>query len=119
MIQTIDLKDDRVLGYRIEGDISLADITPLIAQVKSKVAHNPTKLRAYAEYVSIGSISPQALWEDLKADAAYLSAFERAVVVTDKDWIGWVAKLGNLFPGLTIKVFPFSERNQAMDWIIQ
>ncbi|QMW06927.1 SpoIIAA family protein [Spirosoma foliorum] len=62
---------------------------------------------------------PQAFWEDLKADATYLGAFEKAVVVTDKDWIGWLAKVGNLFPGLEIKVFPFSEREQALQWITQ
>ena len=33
MIQTIGLNDERVLGYRIDGAISLADSTPLIAQV--------------------------------------------------------------------------------------
>ncbi|CAN5632840.1 hypothetical protein BH09BAC4_BH09BAC4_14110 [soil metagenome] len=119
MIQTIDLNDERVLGYRIDGDISLADMTPLLAQLKAKVAHQPTHLRAYAEYVRIGSISPKAFWEDLKADATYLSAFEKAAVVTDKEWVGWLANLGNLFPNLTIKVFPFSQREQAIDWISQ
>ena len=119
MVQTIDLEDDQVLGYRIDGSISLEDINPLIAQVKSKVARHPAKLRAYAEYVSVGSVSPQAFWEDLKADATYLSAFEKAAVVTDKDWVGWLAKLGNLFPGLDIKVFSFSERDKAINWITQ
>ena len=119
MIQTIDLNDERVLGYRIDGAISLEDMKPLIAQLESKVAQHPTHLRAYAEYVSIGSIAPQAFWEDLKTDAKYLSAFEKAVVVTDTVWIGLLAKLGNLFPGLTIRVFPFSERDQAIDWLIR
>jgi hypothetical protein len=119
MIQTIDLKNDCILGYRIDGDISLEDIKPLIAEVKRKVADHPEKLRAYAEYISIGSISPQAFWEDLKADAAFLGAFDKAAVVTDKDWVGLLAKIGNLFPGLTINVFPFSEREQAINWITQ
>ncbi|SFF23190.1 hypothetical protein SAMN05216167_1378 [Spirosoma endophyticum] len=26
MIQTIDLKDERIVGYRIDGDISIYDI---------------------------------------------------------------------------------------------
>ncbi|QMW05498.1 SpoIIAA family protein [Spirosoma foliorum] len=59
MIQTIELNDDRILGYRIDGDITLQDMTPLIEEIKNKVAHHPTKLRAYAEYVRIGSISPR------------------------------------------------------------
>ncbi|GAB3718426.1 hypothetical protein GCM10027592_61360 [Spirosoma flavus] len=119
MIQTIDLNNDRILGYRIDGDITLESITPLIAEVKSKVAHHPGKLRAYAEYISIGSISPGAFWEDLKADAQFLNNFEKAAVVTDKDWVGLLDKVGNLFPGLTIKVFPFSERDLALQWITQ
>ncbi|WP_093834709.1 SpoIIAA family protein [Spirosoma endophyticum] len=98
---------------------TIYDIRPLIDEVKRKVAQYPTNLRAYAEYISVGSISPKAFWEDLNADATYLSAFEKAAVVTDKEWVGSLAKLGNLFPGLTIQVFLFSEREQAIDWISQ
>ena len=57
------------------------------------------------------------MWEDFKIGVEHLTRWERAVVVTDVEWIKQAMRLfGFLMPG-AMKSFPTSEAEQARAWI--
>ena len=116
MIQPIDLQTDTVFAYRVDGQVTADILRPYITVLEEKLKqHN--KMRVYVEYVAIEGISPKAIWDDLKFDVAHLTDFEKAAVVTDKDWVGVSAGLANLIPGLTVKFFKPAEQEQARQWV--
>lgn len=116
MIQQLDLHDNNVFAYRIDGEVTADELKPLTTILDEKTKQHD-KLRIYAEYVGIDNISLKALWEDIKFDISHLTDFEKAAIVTDKEWIGISAGLANLIPGLDVKFFKFSEQEQAQQWI--
>ena len=116
MIQPIDLQDERVFGYRVDGEVTVDDLKPLMDQLEDKTRKH-AKMRVYVEYIQIDAISLRAVWEDLKFDIKHLTDFEKAAVVTDKNWVGVSAITANLIPGLEVKFFKFAEEQQARAWV--
>lgn len=116
MITPIDLQADNVVGYRIDGNFTAADIQPLIDKLNVRLERHE-KLRVYAEYVEIDDIQWRAVWKDLKFDFSHLTDFSKVAVVTDKEWLGLSAGIANLVPGLDVKFFKFSEQEQARQWV--
>ncbi|WP_338876747.1 STAS/SEC14 domain-containing protein [Spirosoma sp. SC4-14] len=116
MIKALDLNDDRILGYRIEGKITAAELKPLFARVEEKKREHK-KMRVYAEYVRMNGLSLGAIWEDIKFDITHFTDFEKVAVVTDTDWVGITGKAAGLIPGLEVRLFSCSEQEQAHEWI--
>ena len=48
----------------------------------------------------------------------FLGKFTRAAVLTDKSWLKIISELeGKLYPGLEIKAFHRSQKNEAEEWL--
>ncbi|QJW89918.1 STAS/SEC14 domain-containing protein [Spirosoma taeanense] len=116
MIQPIDLQADNVFAYRIEGEVRASEMRPLVNILETKLQQHK-KMRLYAEYVGVEDVSLTAVWEDLKFNFSHLTDFEKAAIVTDRDWIGLSAGLVGLIPGLDVKFFTFAEQEQARQWV--
>jgi hypothetical protein len=55
MITPIDLQADNVVGYRIEGNITTAELQSLYDQLTPRLERHD-KMRVYAEYIEIDGI---------------------------------------------------------------
>lgn len=117
MIQPIDLQDDRVFAFRVNGKITTEELKPMADKLTERIRQYG-KMRVYAEYVGVEGVTPRAVWEDLKFDFAHLTDFDKAALVTDKQWMNLSAGLVNLVPGLEVKLFSFDEQEQARQWIL-
>ncbi len=118
MIETIKTKRDDIIGFRIDGTISEADIKPMLPALKEKLRQYD-KLKLYVEYVDMHGFSMDTLIEDLQFSLGHLEAFEKAVVITSKDWLSEAAHFATHMTGMKLKSFHFSEKEQAIRWIEQ
>ncbi|GAB3686189.1 SpoIIAA family protein [Salinisphaera aquimarina] len=120
MLKTIEFTADadHVVALELDGEVAATDFENVLAAVEEKLSRHD-KLRIYVEIKSIGSVSPQALFEDIKTAVKHWNRFEKEAVVTDIDAISSaVSMAGRFIPGIEIKAFGFNQRESAHQWVI-
>ena len=117
MMEIIDAGSDFVLGIRMDGKIEIEDMNRVSTRVQEMLEEHD-KIRIYVELESLGGITLEALWEDMKLGLQNFRHFSHKVVVTDKEWIGKVTPfLDRLFPSIKLRVFGREEREAALAWV--
>ncbi len=117
MITVIPIAADNVISVSIDGKISSEDIETIAIQVEKQLKTHD-KLRAYVEVKQLGGISPEALLKDLKFALKHINHFEKKAVVCETNWLTQLATIsGKLFPMIEVKCFPWSEQEQAQEWV--
>lgn len=115
-MESIKTQRDDIVGFRIDGTTSEADMKPLLTKLREKLKVH-SKVRLYVEYVDANGFSMDTLLEDLKYNFGHLDHFEKAAVITVKDCIKQASQLADLIVGIKLKSFHFSEKDQAYRWI--
>ncbi len=117
MVESIQTRRDDIIGFRMDGTTSEADMKPVLIKLKEKLRSHK-KLRLYVEYVDTDGFSMDTLLEDLKYNFGYLDHFfEKAAVITVKDWLKQASQFSNSMAGIRLKSFHFSEADKASQWI--
>jgi len=121
MMEIIPLANQNIIGLSIDGKIETRDIEEMKNLVEERLKSQP-KLRVYVEVKSFQGISVEALWEDLKFGLGHLKYFDKKAVVCDAAWVNKLTIAGNkIFSNIThleAKCFSWSEKDQALEWII-
>lgn len=116
MMESIKTQRDDIVGFRIDGTTSEADMRPLLSKLREKLKSH-RKLRLYVEYIDMNGFSMDTLLEDLKYNFGRLDTFEKTAVITVKDNINQASLLANKMVEMKLKSFHFSEKAQAHQWI--
>ncbi len=116
MVESIQTRRDDIIGFRIDGTTTEADMKPILIQLREKLKAY-SKVRLYVEYVDTNGFSMDTVLEDLKYHFGHLGYFEKAVVITMKDWVKQAAQFAGLITGIKLKSFHFSEKDKASRWI--
>ncbi|NER06513.1 MAG: STAS/SEC14 domain-containing protein [Okeania sp. SIO3C4] len=118
MIEIISILNENIVGFSIDGKIEKSDIEKVTNLVEEKLK-SQTKLRVYVELKKMEGISVEAFLEDLKLGLRHLKDFEKKAVVCDQNWISKFAVASNkIFTNIEVKCFPWSEKDQALEWIM-
>ena len=120
MLEIIHFDSEHVLGMRIGGKISDDDMQLLIetAEMKLTALGEGGRLRIYVEVDSFGGFGLDALIKDLKFGLSHFRDFERKAVVSDKAWMGRMAKVFDpLFPHIELRHFSTEQREAARAWV--
>ncbi len=114
----IPTPNQNILGFSIDGKIEKSDIEKVTILVEEKLKIK-TKLRVYVEVKKMQGISAEALFEDLELGLRRLKDFEKKAVVCDQSWMKQIAIASNkIFSNIEIKCFSWSEKDQALAWIM-
>ncbi len=117
MITMIPFDDDRVIGMRLDGGISKADVDEIWGVVENKLKRHK-KLRVYVEYLHFKGIAFKALLKNIPKKIQHFSDFEREAVVSDQQWLAKCVKVGDkFFPSIEVRHFTFDTSEKAMYWI--
>lgn len=120
MIQQLDLGDEQVKAYRVDGKISTPDVRKIIESIEADLK-SPAQFKVYVEMPVYEGIEPEAMWERMKFGLGNLSKITKSVdklaIVTDKRWLQNLARIYELFPNLEHKVYTFEETEKAREWI--
>jgi hypothetical protein len=110
---------DHVAAYRVAGTLSGDDYDRIVADVEAKLARH-RKLGVYLDLTGFEDVTFEAGLKDARYSLSkifQLGRFPREAVVTDKQWIRTLAKVASpLVPGVEVRAFAPSERDQALDW---
>lgn len=117
MIELIDIKSPRAVGFRICGKIDKPDLDRVIEAVEDKLSRTE-KMGVYVEVESFGGISFDALLDDIKFALPKLNRFDKKAVVSDEAWMANTAKYVNkIFSGIEIRHFTPEEKEEAKKWV--
>ncbi len=88
MIEQLSGFPDNVLAFVGRGRVTRADYTDVLTPAVKKALAKHERVRLYYELGhDFAGIDPGAMWEDFKIGVEHLTHWERAVVVTDVEWI--------------------------------
>lgn len=117
MMELIELQEDHIVGFRIDGKVDNETFDRMLAEVEDRLTRNE-KLRLYVELVSLGGIGLEALFKDMKFGLGNWRRFEREAVVTDQAWVSKIASVADrLMPSVEVKAFPTGDKEAALAWV--
>ena len=105
------------LKITIDGSFNEKDISKLIPLIYD-AEDDKLNLMVVLKYLDIsGSFS--AVDDKLKAELVFLKKLKRCAFVTEKKWLQWIAKAGDIFlPSIIIKTFDLDEQEAAKKWLL-
>jgi hypothetical protein len=118
MIEPIRTWRDDIVGFRIGGTTTEVDIKPLLTQLNEKLKQYK-KLRLFLEHADPDGFSVDTLMEDFKYNFGHSGNFEKAAIITFKEWLDQADQLAHQLRETQLKSFHYSERDQAIRWIEQ
>jgi hypothetical protein len=113
---TTPTRRDDIIGFRIDGTASEADLKPVLIKLREKLKSH-AKVRLYVEYVDAYGFSLDTLIEELEYNFGDLECFEKAVIITIKDWLKQATHYSSIVGRIQLKSFHFSEKDKAGRWI--
>lgn len=109
---------DNVVAMRAHGTVEHEDYQQVI------IPAIETKLKAYAKVRALyqmgddfSGYSAGALWDDAKMGLRHFTAFEKAAIVTNVEWIKKSITFFRFLIPCPVRLFPNDEFSAAKDWI--
>ena len=120
MIEPILFEEPHIIGFVLDGKIDDEGFEKAVAAIEDALANNE-RIRVYAEVKTLGGMSPETFFENLKFKSKLfrqLEKFEKEAVVSDKSWIENLVKVSDkLFPSVEVRYFAFDEKEDALAWV--
>jgi hypothetical protein len=116
MVRPLPRSEGSLLGFRIEGTLTAADVGEMHRAFRDAVAvHGEASL-----LVEIGDLAlpePSAVLRDLRAMPEVLRDVRRLAVVGDGRWQAWAAGAANLLARGEARHFDAAELDTAWTWL--
>ena len=116
---TTQKTDNQIFTFVIDGDMEQADIDQALNEIKQQAQSG--KLRLLGEIRRVDDVDFDNLsgfFRSANEKFKFIGDIAKYAIVTDLDWLRTLAPVGNfLTPGLPIRVFARSEKQQAIDWL--
>ena len=108
-----------VVAIKVSGEITAEDIKRAYDATNAALKENE-RVSVFGEVEDSLNFTWEGLYKDLSEGFGQLwklKHYYRAAVVTDKGWIGALARVeGLMFSSIDVRVFPKSERDKAFAW---
>lgn len=120
MIEVMTDLPEHVLGVRATGEVTADDYRQVLVPALERKLRSRRRVRLlYVLSDGFEGYTGGAAWQDAKVGMLHLTAFERAAVVTEVDWIEkTVRALGFAIPG-EVRVFDHDELQKAREWVCE
>lgn len=125
MYELLDQTKDNVLGVRVSGTITGDDYERFRPVIDERVRrYGKVRLLVHMHdfdgWGDPGSSPGQALdalWEDLKLDAAHYTDVERLAMVGEERWQDWMTRLTDLLAPGDVRYFDEAALDAAWAWV--
>ena len=117
MIELLDDVPAGVIGFKATGTISESDYNDvLIPSLKAALDGGDARVLCIFD-TGMGSMTPAAMWEDVKFGVSHWHGWSRIALVTDDAGLRGATKaLAWLMPG-EVRAYPSAERPHAEAWL--
>jgi hypothetical protein len=118
MIEILD-SAKHLVAMKLSGSLTADDITKAYRATEEALKGNE-RISFFAEIDDSVGLTLEGVVKDVTEGIKRLGSFTkyyRAAVVTDKGWLGAMARVeGLVFSSIDVRVFPSSDRNKAFAW---
>jgi len=120
MIERIKGSDERAIGFKITGRVTLEDVKAFEPQIEFVIAQRKKRpIGLLADISEMGNVDLSARWEDLRFLSKYSENIARVALVGASKWEEVMAIIAGgtvLFTAET-RYFHPEEINQAWHWV--
>lgn len=110
--------DGNLLVLTMAGTVSQDDYEQLVPRLESEMdVHD--EIRLVCDVTEMESVTPPAIWEDVKFDLRHRKDFGRVAVVGSRRWHDWVTQMFKPIAEGVVRTFDATERHRAMEWVSQ
>lgn len=117
MYELLPQTEGNVLGVRVSGTITGDDYEHFRPVIDERVRrHGKVHLLIHMDAFD-GWDDLDALWEDLKLDAAHYTDVERLAMVGEERWQDWMTRLTDLLAPGDVRYFDENDLDGAWAWV--
>ena len=118
MITYTQDEEKGIAELKIEGGLTRDSFDEIVAQLGPLMeTHGSVGLLKHI--VSLGTIPPSVLWDDLKFGLGNLKHIGAVAVVSDKKWIEVWTKMANPFFKAEARFFSADQMDEARAWLAE
>lgn len=111
-----EMADGKVLEAHLSGTLTNRDYQRLNPEMDQLIIRHGN-IRLLADMHDFHGWNARGLWEEIKFDVKYLNHIERAALVGEKKWQGWMTRLAQPFTTGPVRYFDRTQMDQARAWI--
>lgn len=116
MLHFIENVPSDLIAVSVDGKLTKEDYDKFNRMVRLK--DHADDLKLYVEINDWEGITLKAIFEDIKASFEHYNDISKMAIAGDARWLKNWTKAGDvLTPGIEVKSFAVSERDQAMSWL--
>ena len=104
-----------MIEMTVDGDINVPDFEAAVQAIEDVIAKHD-RVNVVEIIRRIGTMPPGLWWRDVKYSLSHLDKFGRCAVVTEKGWIGPLARFFAAFTRVEIRTFPMADLEAARAW---
>lgn len=120
MIELMSGLPDGVLGFTATGKVTGEDYEEVVVPaVEAGLEEHSHLSLIYHLGESFTGFAAAALWDDAKVGLKHLTAWDRAAVVTDVEWIRNAAKVFGFVLPCHVRVFGNGQLAEAREWVAE
>ncbi len=118
MLYYREFEDTELVEITVDGYVSDVEFEEVARKLERFIARHG-KVRLLEVVKSFGGMSPASFWEDMKFALRHLNDFSRCAVVTDEQWMTWLAKAATVIAPGAVKTFHLNEIDTARGWLTE
>jgi hypothetical protein len=116
MIETIETKFPKTIGFRLSGKLHDDDYKSFVPTVESFLAAEG-QARLFVQFDDFHGWDMHAVWDDTKFAIKHYSNFHRIAMVGDRRWEKWMAQVCRPFTKAKVRYFDASQIDDAWTWL--
>ena len=119
MITIQQMPNTNIAELYVQGPIETEDyksIEPKLENLSNE--YDKLDFLLLVESLSTGSMSPAAMWEELKM-TQFFGKMGRVALISEVEWYDRLAGVVNVLPGVTLKHFEPGQRETALGWLAE
>jgi hypothetical protein len=117
MLEIKETVDKSMLEIEVKGEVTKEDYDRLEKAIEKRLSETD-KVNMYCKIIDISGITAEAILSDFKLFAKYYNKIEKIAIVSDKEWVEWVSKLGAVLP-MEVMHFDTDEKEMALRWLMK
>lgn len=103
-----------LLEVHVHGELTLADYREFEQAVGRELKKAP-KIRLLLDLANMAGYTLDVAWEEIKFARAHAHDFRRIAVVSDTQWVSWLAWVGAAFADAEVQIF--EQNAAALAWL--
>jgi hypothetical protein len=116
MFKIHETDDKSLIELEVKGDLTKEDYDRLEEAIVEKLKESE-KVNILGRITELSGMTAEAILADFKLLVKHYSSIEKMAVVSSKEWVEWVSKLGAVLP-VEIKYFDVDESDLARNWLM-